>query len=150
LQHQDESQNLPQNFRQRDARQLVRKFFRAECNAHPIRKIASKPAPERVALEKYKGAAALFNKIGAACRQAGLQLAYHNHDFEFEKVGGKIPYEVLLAEADPQLMQMEIDLFWIRKGGQEARAYFAKYPGRFPLCHVKDMDTNGKMAEVGK
>ena len=106
-------------------------------------------APEDRTLEKYKEHATLFNKAGAACKKAGLQFAYHNHDFEFEAQDGKIPYDLLLAETDPALVQMELDLFWIRKGGHDALAYFEKHPGRFPLCHVKDMAEDGKMAEVG-
>lgn len=106
-------------------------------------------APEDRTLEKYKEHAALFNKVGEACKKAGLQFAYHNHDFEFEAQDGKIPYDFLLAETDPALVQMELDLFWIRKGGQNPRAYFEKHPGRFPLCHVKDMTEDEKMVEVG-
>lgn len=106
-------------------------------------------APEERTLEKYKEHATLFNKAGEACKKAGLQFAYHNHDFEFEAQGGKIPYDLLLAETDPKLVQMELDLFWIRKGGQDPLAYFEKHPGRFPLCHVKDMVADEKMVEVG-
>lgn len=104
--------------------------------------------PDRV-LEKYKEHAALFNKVGEACQKAGFQFAYHNHDFEFEAQDGKIPYDLLLAETDPKLVQMELDLFWIRKGGHDPLAYFEKHPGRFPLCHVKDMAEDEKMVEVG-
>jgi len=101
-------------------------------------------------LEHYKAHAALFNKVGEACQKGGIQFAYHNHDFEFEIAAGKVPYDILLAETDPRLVQMELDLFWIKKGGQDTLAYFAKYPGRFALCHVKDMDENGKMVDAGK
>jgi len=107
-------------------------------------------APADRTLEKYKAHAALFNKVGEACQKAGIQFAYHNHDFEFETVDGKIPYDVLLAETDPKLVQMELDLFWIKKGGQDTLAYFAKHPGRFPLCHVKDMTDDQKMVDVGQ
>ncbi len=105
---------------------------------------------ERVSLEKYKAHAALFNQIGEACQKAGLQFAYHNHDFEFQPIDGKLPYDILLAETDPKFVQMEVDLYWIKKGGQDVLAYFAKYPGRFSLCHVKDMDEKQNMMEVGK
>ncbi len=107
-------------------------------------------SPAERSLEKYKEHAALFNKVGEACKKAGVQFAYHNHDFEFEAQDGKLPYDLLLTETDPKLVQMELDLFWIRKGKQEAPAYFEKYPGRFPLCHVKDMAENEEMVEVGK
>ncbi len=106
-------------------------------------------APPDRTLEKYKEHAAFFNKVGEACQKAGFQFAYHNHDFEFEAQDGKIPYDLLLAETDPKLVGMELDLFWVRKAGQDALAYFEKQPGRFPLCHVKDMADDQKMVEVG-
>ena len=108
-------------------------------------------APEdRVSIERYQELAGLWNQVGQACRKAGLRFAYHNHDFEFEAIGGRLPFDVLLDETDPELVEFEIDLFWITKGGQDPLHYFDRYPGRFSLCHVKDMDTSGTMVEVGK
>ena len=106
--------------------------------------------PEMRTMDNYKKLAALFNKIGEACQKAGLRFAYHNHDFEFETIDGQIPFDVLLAETDPKLVFMELDLYWIKKAGKDALAYFAKAPGRYALCHVKDMDENGKMVSVGQ
>ena len=107
-------------------------------------------AEQRGSIDHYKKLAASFNKIGEACKKAGLQFAYHNHDFEFFTTDGQIPYDVLLAETDPKLVQMEIDLYWIIKAGYDPLSYFAKYPGRFALCHVKDMADEQKMVDVGK
>lgn len=104
---------------------------------------------QRSSIESYKKLAAAFNKFGAACQKAGMQFAYHNHDFEFAALDGQIPYDILLAETDPKLVQMEIDLYWIAKAGYDPLTYFEKYPGRFTLCHVKDMATGQKMVEVG-
>lgn len=104
----------------------------------------------RTSIDTYKKLAASFNKFGEACQKAGMHFAYHNHDFEFETVEGQIPYDVLLAETDPKLVYMEIDLFWIAKAGKDVFRYFDKAPGRYALCHVKDMDADGKMTEVGK
>jgi sugar phosphate isomerase/epimerase len=100
-------------------------------------------------LDGYKRIAALFNAAGRAARRAGIQLAYHNHDFEFAPLGGTTGYEVLLAESDRDLVRMEMDLFWITKGGRDPLAYFERFPGRFPLVHVKDMAANGAMVDVG-
>lgn len=89
----------------------------------------------------WKRAADLFNKAGEASKKAGIQLGYHNHTFEFapaDSLGGKLPYDFLLAETDPSLVIMELDLCWISVGGKDPLAYFDKYPGRFPLVHVKD------------
>lgn len=100
----------------------------------------------------WKRAADLFNRAGEASRKAGIQFGYHNHDFEFkpaQSLGGKLPYDFLLAETDPHLVQMEMDLYWITFGGKDPLSYFDRYPGRFPLVHVKDMTSDRRMTEVG-
>lgn len=108
-------------------------------------------APEdRVSIERYQELAAVWNQVGQACSDAGLRFGYHNHDFEFEAIGDRIPFDVLLQETDPELVDFELDLFWITKGGQDPRRYFERYPGRFSLCHVKDMAADGEMVDVGK
>ena len=89
----------------------------------------------------WKRAAELFNKAGDASNKVGIQFGYHNHSFEFdpaESLGGKLPYDFLLAETDPKLVTMELDLCWISVAGKDPLVYFDKYPGRFPLVHVKD------------
>jgi sugar phosphate isomerase/epimerase len=103
----------------------------------------------------WKRAFELFNRAGEASQKAAIQFAYHNHTFEFEpsvELGGKLPYDVMLAETDPKLVKMEMDLCWITLGGQDPLTYFDKYPGRFPMVHVKDWTKgeNGKMSEKEK
>lgn len=105
---------------------------------------------QRSTIDHYKKLAASFNQFGEASQKAGLQFAYHNHDFEFAPLAGQIPFDVLLAETDPKLVQIEIDLYWMIKAGYDPLAYFEKYPGRFPLCHVKDMAAEQKMVDVGQ
>jgi sugar phosphate isomerase/epimerase len=100
--------------------------------------------PQRTEPDGWKRAAALFNHAGEAAQKAGIQFAYHNHAFEFEPskaLGGKLPYDFLLAETDPKLVKMEMDLCWITVGGHDPVEYFNRYPGRFPLVHVKDWST---------
>jgi len=87
----------------------------------------------------WKQAAETFNRAGEACKKAGIQFAYHNHWFEFLPVNGKLPYDLLLTECDPDLVKMELDLCWITVGRQDPLRYFDRYPGRFPLVHVKDV-----------
>ena len=89
--------------------------------------------------DAWKHAAETFNRAGEACKNAGIQFAYHNHWFEFLPVNGKLPYDLLLTEYDPNLVKMELDLCWITVGGQDPLRYFDRYPGRFPLVHVKDV-----------
>jgi sugar phosphate isomerase/epimerase len=81
-----------------------------------------------------------LNHAGQAARDAGLQFAYHNHSYEFVPLpDGRRPYDLLLAHTDTALVRLELDLFWIVFGGGDPLAYFARYPGRFPMVHVKDM-----------
>jgi len=107
---------------------------------------------ERRTLDDWKRVAALFNKAGEASRSRKIQFAYHNHDFEFTPIEGTIGYDVLLAETDPTLVQLEMDLYWITKGGKDPLDYFARYPGRFPLLHLKDMTPEPArgFADLGK
>lgn len=99
----------------------------------------------------YKKAAEEYNKFGEAFKKAGIQFGYHNHAFEFEKNDGKAFYDILLKETDPDLVIMELDLYWITFAGSNPLEYFKKYPGRFELWHVKDMKNNADkaMTEVG-
>jgi sugar phosphate isomerase/epimerase len=94
----------------------------------------------------YKRAAELFNRAGGECQKAGIQFGYHNHTAEFtplETLGATLPYDYLLKNTDPKLVCMEMDLCWITVAGQDPLTYFAKYPARFPLVHVKDWQGQG-------
>ncbi|MEM9405386.1 MAG: sugar phosphate isomerase/epimerase [Acidobacteriota bacterium] len=104
---------------------------------------------ERQNLDQYRAYADLLNEVGEACTAAGVQLAYHNHDFEFVALDGELPYDLLLDRTDAESLQFELDLFWIVRAGASAADYFARYPERFPLFHVKDMDASGDFTEVG-
>jgi sugar phosphate isomerase/epimerase len=96
-------------------------------------------APEdRPTMDEVERRAAEFNRLGEEAKRAGLRFGYHNHDFEFLPLEGRIPYDVLLRETDPAHVTFELDLMWIGKGGQDPVHYFAKYPGRFEMVHVKD------------
>jgi sugar phosphate isomerase/epimerase len=96
----------------------------------------------RTTLKSYHKMVADWNKVGKIMKDNGIQFGYHNHNFEFNTVEGKIPYfDVMLAELDKDLVTMEIDLFWTTKAGQNPLDIFKKYPGRFQLFHMKDMYT---------
>ena len=99
--------------------------------------------------EDYKQLFDLLNKGSEVAKKAGLTLGYHNHDFEFtQKIDGEKPYDLLLKNTN---VIMEMDLYWVAKAGENANEYFKKFPGRFPLWHVKDMANTEKkeFAEVG-
>ena len=94
-------------------------------------------------VESFKKMVADWNKVGKIMKEVGIQFGYHNHNFEFKSYGGVVPYyDIYMKELDPQLVTMELDLFWACKAGQDPIAMFKKYPGRFQLLHFKDMKTN--------
>lgn len=97
---------------------------------------------DRKTVAGYKKMVAEWNKVGKIMKENGIQFGYHNHNFEFDTVEGKVPYfDVLLSEIDKDLLTMELDLFWTTKAGQNPVDLFKKYPGRFQLFHMKDMYT---------
>ncbi len=97
----------------------------------------------RTTIASYQKMAAEWNKVGQMMKDHGIQFAYHNHNFEFNTVEGKIPYfDVFMTDLDKDLVTMELDLFWTTKAGQNPVDLFKRYPGRFQLFHVKDMFTN--------
>jgi sugar phosphate isomerase/epimerase len=107
------------------------------------------PEEQRKTEDDWKRATDVFNRCGAECKKAGLQFAYHNHWFEFLPVNGKLPYDTLLTQCDPDLVKMEMDLCWITTAGADPLKYFDRYPGRFPLVHVKDVKTLPKITTGG-
>jgi len=90
-------------------------------------------------LDDYKRIAENANRIARKAKQAGLQYAYHNHNFEFIDQGnGKIGYDVLLKETDPELVKFELDCGWMVSAGHSPIHYFRRYPTRYQMIHVKD------------
>jgi sugar phosphate isomerase/epimerase len=102
-------------------------------------------------VDNYKKVAETFNKAGEDCKKSNLIFGYHNHEYEFEKDNGQVLYDVLMANTDPNLVTWELDLGWVVASNLDPVAYFNTYPGRFPLWHLKDMDTAKKQStEFGK
>ena len=93
-------------------------------------------------LAEVNAAIPILNKTGEACKKAGIQFAYHNHDMEFKVVDGKVPYDLFLSETDPKMVKMELDLAWTFKAGKNPVDLFKAHPGRFPLWHLKDLDAS--------
>jgi len=90
-------------------------------------------------LDGWKRRAESFNRAGELCRRAGLQFCYHNHHFEFATLQGQRPYDLLLADCDAALVQMELDLCWAVAARQDPLALMRAHPGRFPLVHLKQL-----------
>jgi sugar phosphate isomerase/epimerase len=106
---------------------------------------------DRKTIDDYKKVCAILNKAGEVAKKNGMKFGYHNHAFEFETLEGQIPYDLMLKELDPKLVDMEMDIFWVVNAGRDPLQYFEKHPGRFTQWHVKDMDKTDKMrnANVG-
>jgi sugar phosphate isomerase/epimerase len=93
----------------------------------------------RKTLDDYKKAAANANKGAAMAAAAGITLAYHNHNFEFQPMdGGKSGYDVFIEEFSPQ-MKFEIDVFWVKVAGHDPSALIKKLTGRVSQLHLKDL-----------
>ena len=102
-------------------------------------------------IDDWRRVAENLNKGGMICKKEGIKLLFHNHDIEFRITEGQMPFDVMMSILDPALVGIELDLYWITKGGQSAVEYIKKYPGRYPVFHVKDMNntTDKDFACVG-
>ena len=98
----------------------------------------------RTSIEDYKRLSEKLNTAGEMCKKAGLKLAYHNHDFEFKDYDGQNGLEVFLNNTDKNLVDFEMDIYWVVRAGKDPVELFKKYPKRFPLWHVKDMSKANK------
>ena len=107
--------------------------------------------PLRTGLDDFKKIAGRLNEAADLCKKSNIQLAYHNHNFEFVKYGDTTGYDILLQETDKEAVKFEMDLYWVVRSGNDPLALFKKHPGRFPMWHVKDMDkaNNAINTEVG-
>jgi sugar phosphate isomerase/epimerase len=107
-------------------------------------------------VDDFKRITERLNKGGEISKDAGLVTAYHNHDFEFKETGGIVPLEYMLANTEEKLVKFEMDLYWAKYAGQDPAAWFKKYPHRFCMWHIKDMEAatagkdKGQTCEVGK
>jgi sugar phosphate isomerase/epimerase len=111
--------------------------------------VPSVPQEMSLTLDHWRAVADMFNRGAAEARDAGIRFAYHNHAREFTPIDGQIPFDVLFEQTDPDLVEIELDLFWIVHGGGDPMAVFERWPGRVPLVHVKDRTEKGVMTEVG-
>jgi sugar phosphate isomerase/epimerase len=99
-------------------------------------------------LDDYRRMAERFNSLGELCKQHNLRFAYHNHDYTFKEVAGEMPQDILLKQTNPELVDFELDIYWVVTAGADPEKYFREYPNRFRLCHVKDRLTEVAAAET--
>lgn len=112
--------------------------------------ISSYGLPKTATLDDWKKAADESNKLAELTKKAGVQLAFHNHNVELEKLDGQVIYDVLLDRLDPDLVKMQFQL-WVVIMGVKAADYFKKHPGRFISAHLYDWTGKGEeMAPLGQ
>lgn len=99
------------------------------------------------ALDDYKKIAEKFNERGETCKKAGLRFAYHNHDYSFVQQEGQYPQDVLMQNTNADLVDYEMDIYWVVTGGQDPVVWLKKYPNRFRLAHIKDRKKNAPPAD---
>jgi sugar phosphate isomerase/epimerase len=92
----------------------------------------------------FKAFAERLNIIGEKARKAKMRLCYHNHNFEFEKADGKYLLDIFLDAADPKYVNSEVDVYWVKYGGEDPVAFISRHKGRCPLLHMKDMTADQK------
>ena len=83
-----------------------------------------------------------FEEVSRTLKAAGIQLLYHNHDFEFETVDGKYKLDWLYESLPADVLQTEIDTCWVRYAGEDPAAYLRRYAGRSPVVHLKDFTSS--------
>jgi sugar phosphate isomerase/epimerase len=115
----------------------------------PFLVLASLPADRRDA-GSVEQLAPFFDTVGLQCRDCGITFAYHNHEFDFAQLDGHTLLDLLLEQTDPDLVKLELDVYWAVSAGVDAREYLRRHSSRIPLIHVKDMSSDGRPADVGE
>ena len=90
-------------------------------------------------LDDFRGIADQFNEMGEIANDAGIRFAYHNHAYSFELQEGEFPQDVLMENTDPELVEYQMDIYWVVAAGHDPAEWMQKYPGRFTSGHVKDL-----------
>jgi sugar phosphate isomerase/epimerase len=90
-------------------------------------------------MDDFRRIAGQFNEMGEIANDLGLRFAYHNHAYSFEELEGELPQDVMMENTDPELVEYQMDIYWVIAAGHDPAEWMQKYPGRFTTCHVKDM-----------
>jgi sugar phosphate isomerase/epimerase len=123
---------------------VLQTYAEIGCRYVVIPYLTEEYRPGNVRFDEVIAGAAL---LGKTAKELGMTLLYHNHDFEFKKIDGKYALDVLYDTVSPDLLQTELDLCWVKVGGEEPASYLRKYTGRAPVVHFKDFSgkIGGKM-----
>lgn len=121
----------------------------AQILGHEYVVLPAIPEDKRKTLDDYKRMADTFNKIGESAKKAGVKFGYHNHGYGLNTVDGQVPLQVLLDNTDPQLVFLEMDIYWTSAGGADPIAYLEKYGNRYRMLHLKDMKEKKRFSGDG-
>ncbi|MGJ9385901.1 sugar phosphate isomerase/epimerase family protein [Salipaludibacillus sp. CF4.18] len=108
--------------------------------------------PDERTDEDYQALLPILEKAGAACRREGLTLCYHNHEFELERLkDGRMALEAIFDDTNAEYVQTELDIYWLKKAGEDPVEWVKRYQQRTPVIHLKDMTTDEEQffAELG-
>jgi sugar phosphate isomerase/epimerase len=94
---------------------------------------------EPFSLENCKKSVEILNKLGEQSKSQGLTLCWHNHNHEFKAMEEGLPFDYLMNNTDADLVKCELDVYWVQRGGADPVEIMKKYPGRYPILHIKDM-----------
>ncbi|NQU52337.1 MAG: sugar phosphate isomerase/epimerase [Bacteroidetes bacterium] len=137
-------------------------FWKQTVEDHIKLGVATLVQPGMPTIDNHEDAAnvcEVFNKAGEIVKEADIKWGYHNHDREFQKIvkgestpqtsshrsqKGDVVYDLMLNGTDPKLVFFEMDVYWTVMGQNDPLEYFEKYPGRFPVLHIKDRSILGK------
>ena len=92
-------------------------------------------------IKGFEAIAETFNKCGQIAKDNGIKFAYHNHAYSFKKIDGVFLQDILMNNTDKELVDFEMDIYWVVAAGEDPIEWFDKYPNRFTYCHVKDYTT---------
>ncbi len=126
--------------------------YSIEGASHLGQKSINLPAimPDRFqTLDQVKANIELLNQAGEVCSADGIQFGYHNHNWELVPIDGVVPYDMMIEQTEPDKVGFQMDSYWIVKGGGSLEDYLSRFAGRFPSCHMKDIDGDGNFADVG-
>lgn len=112
--------------------------YAKELGAKYVVSSGNLPRRDDVTLDDYKAFADHCNELGKQAKSAGLQFAYHNHNFEFKPLKGGTGYDELIKSTDPELVKFELDCGWMAAAGHNPADYLGKFPDRYRMLHIKD------------
>ncbi|TAF49255.1 MAG: sugar phosphate isomerase/epimerase, partial [Sphingobacteriia bacterium] len=94
-------------------------------------------------IDNFKKFTDEFNACGEIARKNGIRFAYHNHDYSFKTLDGQVPQTLMMEGTDPNLVDFEMDIYWVVAARENPEEWFKRYPNRWRLCHIKDRKANG-------